>query len=167
MPSLLPPILLLISLYESFFLTDPKDLTTRRSFEPKGILKSTRGIHSPPKSALKRSETDVYRFTRPRSILKQEYPTEVPYDEGISSNESASEEELGVPHDTSKAEEGLKSDKYSGDVYSASRGDRYGGLSSTDDGTHTSDGESSGGREVRSIIGRDKRRNKDKWVVAF
>lgn len=86
----------------------------------------------------------------------------MPYDEGISSNESASEEEIGVPHDTSKVEEGLKSDKFSVNVCSAIRGDRYGGLSSTDDGTHTSDGESSGGREVRSIIGRDKRRIREK-----
>lgn len=130
--------------------------------ERKGILKSRKEANNTPKSALKRSETDVYRFARPRSILKQEYPTEVPYDEGISSNESASDDDLDVPHDTSKAEEGLKSDKFGVNVFSAFRSDRHGGLSSTDDGTHTSDGESSGGREVRSIIGRDKRRIKEK-----
>lgn len=141
-----------------FFSTDTSE-TEHQSFEPKSILKSRKEPNSPPKSALKRSETDVYRFARPRSILKQE----VPYDEGISSNESASEEELGVPYDTSKAEEDLKCDKFSGgNVCSAIRVDRYGGLSSTDDGTVTSDGESSGGREVRSIIGRDKRRIKEK-----
>lgn len=142
--------------------SESDDQFKQKSFEPRGILKSRKEINSPPKSALKRSETDVYRFTRPRSILKQEYSAELPYDEGISSNESASDEELGVPHDTSKAEEGLKCDKFSVNVCSAIRGDRYGCLSSTDDGTHTSDGESSGGREVRSIIGRDKRRIKEK-----
>lgn len=143
--------------------SESKDNFRQTSFEPKGILKSRKGSNSPPKSALKRSESDVYHYGRPRSILKPEYSAEVPYDEGISSNESASEEEAGVPHDTSKAEEGLKSDKYNSvEVCSAIRGDRYGGLSSTDDGTHTSDGESSGGREVRSIIGRDKRRIKEK-----
>lgn len=116
---------------------------------------------------MKRSDSDACRFTRPRSILKQE-TIDFPYDEGISSNESASDSENG---DTAqdyfcaqKEPPFHKSDKKCVDSCDKNidKIRKLCALSSTDDGTHTSDGDSSGGREVRSIIGNESSRRKYK-----
>lgn len=94
----------------------------------------------------------------PRSILKPEN-TDFTYDEGISSNDSSSDSETGLRKSKASSEDdvtlsGLRSD---GTLFS----DRFAhvnieksspkssSVSCSD--THTSD-ESSGGREIRSII---------------
>nr|XP_022920329.1 supervillin isoform X1 [Onthophagus taurus] len=114
--------------------------------EKKGILKSTMdhpsAFSSPlKKSALKKSES--LRSHRDKSsypMLKVE-----PADEGISSNDSSSDSESR----SARAEFSTSAGKYaSKSLYSD---------------THTSD-ESSGGREIQSIIGTEavKRRQRDK-----
>lgn len=96
--------------------------------------------------------------------MKQE-PSDFPYDEGISS-ESASDSEFGGGDSlgVKRLSSVLNSDKIICDM-SVNKSDRHSVLSSTDDGTHTSDGDSSGGREVMSIIGREiAAKKREKWV---
>lgn len=128
--------------------------------ERKGILKTRKELSSSPKSALRRLDGDVNRLAnKPRSILKQE-TNDFHNDEGISSNESASDSEVsGVKQETFGVKKEVLARAGVGSNLSGNR-DKCSGLSSTDDGTHTSDGDSSGGREIRSIIGRDINKRK-------
>ncbi|XP_025829132.1 supervillin isoform X3 [Agrilus planipennis] len=126
--------------------------------EPRGILKS-KTYASPaspepsflPKSVLKKREDakllDDSKSSL-RSILKQE-SAELARDEGISSDESDSDVDLAIGSKT----------ELSGKVTSSR-------LLNSDDGMQTSDGESSGGREIRNILSRDpsfRRRSQERY----
>lgn len=102
----------------------------------------------------------------PCSILKVE--ADHAYDEGISSDNSDSDDEGYHPtrvHLDSISEKDKISDVYSVFSHDIARSDskscRYSGRSASDETTD----ESSGGREVRSIIGKEstpRKRSKDK-----
>lgn len=128
--------------------------------ERKGILKTRKESSSSPKSALRRLEGGENRLaSKPRSILKHE-TNDFHNDEGISSNDSTSDSEVsGVKQDAFGVKKEVLARAGVGSNLSVSR-DKCSGLSSTDDGTHTSDGDSSGGREIRSIIGKDMNKRK-------
>lgn len=147
----------------SFVSDDTVEESRPKLRERKGILKSSKDESpSSPKSALKRLDVDR-RAGKLRSILKHE-TYDFHNDEGISSNESASDSEVnGVKQEATAF--GVKKEVLARagvdlNLSSVNRGDKCSGLSSTDDGTHTSDGDSSGGREIRSIIGREVNRRR-------
>lgn len=144
--------------------------------ERKGILKSkleSCGVfkypyEQHPRSALKHSESMKLSRDRlsPKPILKPE-SMDFTYDEGISSNDSSSDSESGLRKTKYTEDDDLSRDD---DIIcgrfahvNIEKSPKSSSVSCSE--THTSD-ESSGGREIRSIIGSDavakRRHHRDK-----
>lgn len=152
--------------FENYILTFYEFLFIDRDYpsfaERKGILKSkleSCGVfknpyEQRPRSALKHSESMKISRNRlsPKSILKVE-SNDFTYDEGISSNDSSSDSDSDLrktKYAGADDEDEVISDRFA--HVNIEKSPKSSSVSCSE--THTSD-ESSGGREIRNIIGAD------------